>query len=63
MGIWVVVRDHFGVAHATLSMKFHGLLGPLETEAKAMEEGLRFTWDQGVNVVIFEGDSMLHGGL
>ena len=40
VGIGVVVRDHFGVAHATLSMKFHGLLGPLETKAKAMEEGL-----------------------
>ena len=41
-------RGHFGVAHAALSMKVHGLLGPLETEAKAKEEGLRFAWDQGV---------------
>ena len=59
VGIGVVVRDHFGVAHATLSMKFHGLLGPLETKAKAIEEGLRFAWDQGVSVAIFEGDSMV----
>ena len=59
MGIGVVVRDHFGVVRATLSRKFHGLLGPLETEAKAMEEGLRFAWDQGISAAIFEGDSMV----
>ena len=52
-------RGHFGVAHAALSMKVHGLLGPLETEAKAKEEGLRFAWDQGVSAAIFEGDSMV----
>ena len=52
-------RGHFGVAHAALSMKVHGLLGPLETEAKAKEEGLRFAWDQGVSATIFEGDSMV----
>ena len=42
VGIGVVVRDHFGGVRAALSRKFHGLLGPLEIEAKAMEEGLRF---------------------
>ena len=46
------------MAHAALSMKVHGLLGPFETEAKVMEEGLRFAWDQGVSAAIFEGDSM-----
>ena len=59
VGIGVVVRDHFGVVRVALSMKFHGLLRPLETEAKAMEEGLQFAWDQGVSAAIFERDSMV----
>lgn len=59
MGIGVVVRDHLGVVRAALSKKFNGLLGPLETEAKAMEEGLRFAWDRGISAAIFEGDSMV----
>ena len=59
VGIRVVVKDHSGVVHATLSRKFHGLLGPFETEAKAMEEGLRFAWEHGVSAAIFEGDSMV----
>ncbi|KAL0011646.1 hypothetical protein SO802_006754 [Lithocarpus litseifolius] len=59
VGIGVVVRDHLGLVRVALSMKVHGLLGPLETEAKAMEEGLRFAWDQDVHAAIFEGDSMV----
>ena len=47
VGIGVVVRDHLGSVWAALSMKIGALLGPLETEAKAMEEGLRFAWDRG----------------
>lgn len=57
VGIGVVVRDHPGVARAALSMKVPGLLGTLETEAKAMEVGLRFASEQGVSAAIFEGDS------
>nr|XP_023884938.1 uncharacterized protein LOC111997115 [Quercus suber] len=59
VGIGVVVRDHFGVVRAALSRKFHGLLGPLAAEAKAMEEGLPFALDHGVNAAICEGDSMV----
>lgn len=59
VGIGVVVRDHSGVVRAALSRKFHGLLGPLETDAKAMEERLWFAWEQGVSAAIFEGDSMV----
>nr|POE62015.1 putative ribonuclease h protein [Quercus suber] len=57
VGIGVVVRDHLGVARAALCMKVPGLLGPLETEAKAMEVTLRFASEQGVSAAIFEGDS------
>ena len=59
MGIGVVIRDHFGLVCAALSMKIHTPLGPLEVEAKVMEEGLRFAWERGINSVIFEGDSLV----
>lgn len=42
VGIGVVVHDHLGLVRVALSMKIRALLGPLEIEAKAMEEGLRF---------------------
>ena len=59
MGIGVVIRDHFGLVYAALSMKIHAPLGPPEVEAKAMEEGLRFTWERGISSAIFEGDSLV----
>ena len=59
MGIEVVIRDHLRLVHAALSMKIHALLGPLEIEAKAMEEGMGFAWDRGFSTAIFEGDTMV----
>ena len=59
IGIGVVIWDHLGSVRATMSKKFRAMLGPLETEAKAMEEGLRFAWDRGFKVATFEGDSLL----
>ena len=59
MGIGVVIRDHLGLVCAMLSMKIPALLGPLEIEAKAMEEGMRFAWDQVISTAIFKGDSMV----
>ncbi|KAL0002584.1 hypothetical protein SO802_016365 [Lithocarpus litseifolius] len=49
VGIGIVIRDHLGFVRAALSMKIRALLGPFETEAKAMEEGLRFAWDRGLD--------------
>ena len=34
-------------------------LGPLEIEAKVMEEGVQFAWDVGICEVFFECDSMI----
>ena len=59
MGIGVVIRDHFGLVCAALSMKIHAPLGSLEVKAKAMEEGLRFAWERGINLAVFEGDSLV----
>ena len=53
----MVIRDHARRVMAALSKIVHHPLGPLEIEAKAMEEGVTFAWDVGIRNVIFEGDS------
>ena len=58
VGIGVVIRDSGGVVVAALSKKMALPLGALETEAKALEEGIQFACDVGVRDVIFESDSM-----
>ena len=55
----MVIRDHAGKVMATLSKIVHQPLGPLEMEAKAMEEGVTFAWDVGIRNVIFKGDSKI----
>ena len=42
-----------------MNMKIPCPLGPLESEAKAMEDGVIFAWDVGVRKVLFESDSMI----
>ena len=54
-----MIRDHVGKVTTTLSKIVHQPLGPLEIEAKAMEEGVTFAWDVGIRDVIFEGDSKI----
>ena len=45
-----------------MSKKMRVPLGPLEAEAKAMEEGIDFAWDVGIRDVDFETDlEILHG--
>ena len=53
-GIGVVARDHEGQVIAAMSKKLWVPLGPLEAEVKAMEEGILFAWDVGLQDVIFE---------
>ena len=43
--VGVVNRDFAGRVEATLSKNIPDLLGPLEIEAKALEEGVLFAWD------------------
>ena len=58
VGIGVVVRDHEGSILAALSKRLPLPLGPLEAEAKAMEEAISFTIDIGLHEAIFETDSL-----
>ena len=50
----MVARDHEGQVIAAMSKKLWVPLGPLEAEVKAMEEGILFAWDVGLQDVIFE---------
>lgn len=64
VGVGVVIRDHAGQTAASMSKKMWVPLGPLEAEAKAMEEAIDFAWDIGLQDVVFECDSeVLHGAL
>lgn len=58
-GVGVVVRDGSRQVIAALSKKLFTPLGPLETEAKAMEIRVTFAMAVGVRDVIFEGDSLV----
>ena len=48
VGFGAIIRDHAGRVEAALSKHFAAPLGPLETNAKAMEEGVLFAWDVGI---------------
>lgn len=50
-GVGVVIRDHEGLVVAALSKKLWYPLGPLEAEAKAMEEAVEFAWHVGIRDV------------
>ena len=52
----MVIKDHVGTVTVALSKIVHQPLGPLEIEAKAMEEGVTIAWDVGIRDVIFEGE-------
>ena len=53
----MIIRDHVGSVIATLSKHLPLPLGPLEAEAKALDEATIFALDIGVRDVIFETDS------
>jgi len=64
VGIGVVAQDHTGQCMAAMSKKLWVPLGPLEVEAKAMEEGIDFAWDVELRNVVFKTNSeMLHRSL
>lgn len=52
----VIVRDKEGNVLAAMSRKVALPLGALETEAKALEIGVKFSEEVGLRDVVFEGD-------
>ena len=58
VGLGVMIRDSNGKVIAALSSPMVGPLGALETEAKAMEVGLRFALDIGIRDVVVECDAL-----
>ena len=59
VGLGVMIRDNNGNVIAALSSPMVGPLGTLETEAKAMEVGMRFTLDLGIRDVVVECDALV----
>ena len=59
VGVGVLICDFASRVEAALSKRLFVPLGPLETEAKAMEEGIMFGWDVGVRDVVVESDSQI----
>ena len=57
IGVSVIILDHVWLVIAALSKRLPLPLGPLEAEAKALDEDTIFAWDIGVKDVIFETDS------
>ncbi|XP_030936298.1 uncharacterized protein LOC115961457 [Quercus lobata] len=58
-GVGVLIRDSHGQVVATISKKINALLGPLEVEMKAWEEGVQFAREVGVYDFTLEGDSLV----
>ena len=57
-GVGVVIRDHEGNFIAGICKKFQVPLGAVEVEAKALEAGMFFAVDMGIQDFILEGDSL-----
>ena len=57
-GVGVLIRDCRGQVIAALSKKINAPLGPLESEAKAVEARVQFAREIGIHDFIIEGDSL-----
>ena len=55
----VIIRDSTCQVETTMSKRLPIPLGPLESEAKAFEEGVLFAWDVGVRKVVFVSNSKI----
>ena len=55
----MLIRDAYGQVVAALSNKLMTPLGAIETEAKALEAGMQFARDVGIQEFILESDSLV----
>ena len=56
-GVGVVIRDSAGRVEAALSKNLSMPLGPLEMQAMALAEGVRFAWEGSICDAVFQRDS------
>ena len=57
-GVGVLIWDCRGPVIVALSKKINAPLGPLESEAKAVEARVQFAREIGIHDFIIEGDSL-----
>ena len=58
-GVGVIVRDELGRVEATMCRNLNAPLGAIETESKAIEVGLLFAQDIGIQDIVVESDSLI----
>ncbi|XP_075658974.1 uncharacterized protein LOC142628823 [Castanea sativa] len=58
VGLGVLIRDSAGNVITAMSWPLVGPLGALEMEAKAVEIGMRFALDVGIQDAVFESDAL-----
>ena len=55
----VIVRDELGRVEAAMCRNLNASLGAIEIESKAIEAGLLFSQDIGIQDIVVESDSLI----
>ncbi|XP_030922930.1 uncharacterized protein LOC115949794 [Quercus lobata] len=58
-GVGVIVRDELGRVEAVMCRNLDAPLGAIETESKAIEVGLLFAQDIGIQDIVVESDCLI----